>query len=162
MREIPTQFSKLLPYLWISVLGLSLVHCGDDKEDTSAASGSKFDQLHATIFKSCSNCHGQLPTFGTEGGPDFSTKDLLYENLVNGKGADYPDWLQFQSNRKDCENILFVKPGSPEESLVVAILDADVRATMPCELVDHTAGDQRIPTSNLPLLKEWISEGAPK
>lgn len=160
MRRQYSQFHKLRLVFLMTVMGLALLRCGSDEKK----SATKFDQLYNSLFNQCGACHG-IGFADTEGGPDLTSKDKVYENLVGKKGSDFPDWNQFKAIRQACANIPFINPGKANSSLVVAIFDNQIADSLdPCVVADHTSGVQLINISpaTLALLKEWINEGAPR
>lgn len=149
--------------LWVSILALGLVRCGGDDSSTDGGAQTKFERIYTGLLDGCGDCHSVNPTDSLLVGapPMDSRNDFI--NLVNQTGADFPNWVHFQGTKANCLDIPFIKPGDSGESLLVAIFDSAVRADMdPCIPSNHIGPPylQTRATNMLPLLKEWINEGA--
>lgn len=133
--------------------------CGNDDSANTSTGDADFNLLWSDVFATrCGSCHGAGNT-DTMGGPDMRTQDSFHSGMVSKKGTDYPDWDTFQTNRADCLNVPFISPGSPSQSLVVAIFDSTVT---PCNVKSHTEPPQSIDltSTQLTTLKNWITNGA--
>jgi hypothetical protein len=145
----------------ISALMFSFTFClaGCDATD-STGGDSAFDALHSKLFNRCGSCHGSGSS-DTAGGFDLTSQSKIRPQLVGKTGSDYPDWQTFQVNREACLSYKFINAGNADESLVVAIFDTAVAATL-CEIKAHDEEPQSIDIADTTLadLKSWINDGA--
>ncbi len=127
---------------------------------------SVFDGLYADSFSPCSGCHGpDAPgaTEGTEATLDFTDADTAYEKIVHGVASG------LVGNFDGCNGVPFVG-ASPELSLLVAVMDEDVRANFNHpdypDCIPEAISDMTIKIggefSDLDGLKAWIEDGAPR
>jgi len=155
---------------WLVLVSLALgaVACGaveDALED--AAGGGGFAGLYDGYFQECIDCHtpdGVGRTSDTEDSLDFSTKSTAHNTLTNGSASG------LQGNQSACNLVPFVG-SSPSTSLIVAVLDEDVRQTF--DLPSHpgcdgsAVSDMTLKVGSGPSggflsdLKSWISDGTP-
>lgn len=149
-------------YAVLSLFWLTL-SCGKEEEKKKEPeTDATFAGLWNDVFANrCGTCHGVTSNTDTLGGPDMRTQDAFHAGMVNKKGADYPNWDTFQTNRVDCLAIPFINPGNPNQSLLVAIFDSTVK---PCTIKSHTEPPQSISMSaaQLASLKSWITSSAPR
>ncbi len=144
------------------ILAISLLSgCGGDSDSDEVT----YNQLWNDEFKSCgSNCHNPTASDGTENGPDLSSIDAFYTNLVNKTvNTDYPSWLR----GGDCDDTSFINPSNAAKSLIVTGLiqsDADnIVASGDCTTSsynEHVA--KQVSYSNPSAVVEWINNGATK
>lgn len=86
---------------------------------------SKYDKLWDDLFSSCGpGCHS--PNGTQSDGPDMSSKDSFYTNLVNKTPSDF-SWFP---RTGDCNDVKFINPGSANSSLVVSSLIEEVSDTL--------------------------------
>ncbi len=87
--------------------------------------GDDFTQAYDSWLHKCSACHTPAASSavpGTESSLDFSSADKARASLRGGaKGLT--------GNFAGCNDVAFVVPGKPEQSLLMAAIDSDARAT---------------------------------
>ncbi len=107
-------------FAW-GVLVPGCVPTGDD-DDATAAAG--FSALYDDYFFECAACHApDAPgrTDGIEATLDFTDEDTAYTTIATGQASG------LVGNQEACNGAYFVGT-SPETSLILAVLDEDVRA----------------------------------
>jgi hypothetical protein len=142
--------------------------CSDDGDDPPPGVQPTLTSLWNYSFFGCGiNCHTSDPdsgvTDGTEDGPDMSTKDNFYVNLIGKSASDYQDWVK-DSN---CNSVSFITPGKANESslaaaLILSISD-DLAAKYNCVTAysEHVVNKQAISDDTLKnALITWINNGA--
>lgn len=141
--------------------------CSSEADKVTVVEPEKvtYTQLFDDEFKSCgSSCHNQNAADGTENGPDLSTADSFYTNLINKTvSSDYPNWIR----GGDCDSTLFINPGNAAKSLIVTGLiqsDADnIVASGDCSTSSiniHIVNQVSYGTPSA--VVEWINNGAIK
>ncbi len=146
------------------VLLIGLASCGkeEDDEELTVPLAATYDSMWANVFSGrCNTCHAPGKDSGTAGGPDMSTKDSFYTQLVGKKGSDYPAWDTFVKNRDSCKSFEFINEGAADQSLLVSVLSDSAPV---CTVKNHLEGPQNVVMSAqvFTLLKEWINKGAPR
>ncbi len=138
----------------------SIVGC-----EATAGSGDDFTQAYDSYLNKCANCHApgvDGKTSTTESSLDFSTVDTARSTLKgSAKGLT--------GNQAACNDVPFVVPGKPEQSLVMAVLDADVRKGFDiagkagCDadgVTDMTIRVGGPDADAIAKLRTWIADGA--
>jgi len=137
---------------------LVLSGCGSSSND------SEFDRLWNSEFYSCgTNCHNPSASDGTENGPDMSTQDGFYTNLVNKTvNNDYSGWF---GRGSDCDTTPFITPSNADKSTVVTSLvqtysDALV-ASNDCTVTSYNIhATNQVSLSDPQAVINWINGGA--
>ena len=133
----------------------------------NGCSKTQYEEVWDSSLSSCSaNCHSPEGTgFGLEKGPDMSSKDKFYANVVGKTVAtDYPEWLR----TGDCDSVQLIKTGDATNSLVVASLVQSVADTLAasenCTIATslHTQNKVTVSETAWADLVKWINDGAPK
>lgn len=145
------------------ILAISLLSgCGGGGSGSDEVT---YNQLWNDEFQSCgTNCHNPSAPDGTENGPDLSTIDGFYANLLNKTvNTDYPLW----NKGSDCDDTPFINPNNAAKSLIVTGLiqsDADnIVASGDCTTSsynEHVA--KNVSYNNPTAVVEWINSGASK
>jgi len=138
---------------------LALTACVPEESGT-------FTAVYEEYFVECANCHAEdAPgyTSNIEKSLDFSTEDSAYSTLMGSASG-------LTGNQAACNGVKFVVSGDPGSSLVVAVVDEDVRQAFDLtgnpdcnvdSISDMTVKTGLTPsTAFLDSLKEWISSGA--
>lgn len=132
--------------------------------DLAAPVAPTFSALYASYLGECVQCHaagapGRTPDIETS--LDFSTQTMAYQTLRNGKATG------LTGAKAACNGVAFVVPGSPDQSLLVAVLAPDVRATFgigactASHITDEAAKVGTPPSAGfLAALRAWIVAGA--
>jgi len=134
------------------------------------AKTTQYDDVWESSLKGCSlNCHSPDGVGkGLDKGPDMSTQDKFYSNVV-GKtvGTDYPDWPAVRVGT--CDSVQLIKPGDANNSLVVASLVQSVSDSLAAANSCQTAYNIHVTPENVTDnsqawtdLVKWINDGAPK
>lgn len=131
--------------------------------DLGGAVPATFTGLYASYFGECVTCHAPgAPgrTIAIETSLDFSTRAHAYASLQGSA-------MGLASAAAACNGVPFVVAGSPEQSLVVATLDATVRAGFASGACDASAVTDEAAKVGTPpsgefvaALREWIRTGA--
>ena len=136
-------------------------------ETEPGAAGDDFSVAYDGYLNKCANCHApQAPgkASDTEKTLDFTSVDTAKSTLATGKASG------LVGNPAACNGVPFVVAGKPGQSLIVAVLDADVRTTF--DLPSHPNCDNDAITDMglkvgggpdavaLDALKSWITAGA--
>ena len=140
----------------------ALAACGGG---TTAPAGvtANFSSLYSDYLSSCKQCHApNAPgrTSDIETSLDFSTAATAYSTL-SGSAAG------LSGNQQACNGVHFLVAGHPEQSLLVASLDATTRAAFSsgsCNqdgVTDETVKAGGAPSDAfITALKQWITDGA--
>jgi hypothetical protein len=141
-----------------------LASCGDSG---STSVEPTLTSLWDNYFNGCAlNCHSPGVTSTVPTGPDLSTKQKFYDNLVNKTvNNDYPLWIATRTGT--CNAVRFIMPGSANDSTVAASLIDSISSTVATTYNCDTAynlhvvnrvdlGDSEIRNA----LVEWIDQGA--
>ncbi len=150
--------------LWTLLVALSatpLSAC-----ETELAGGDDFTAAYDDWLHKCSACHTPAAAKavpGTESSLDFTTVETARASLRGGaKGLI--------GNFAGCNDVAFVVPGKPEQSLVMAAIDSDVRTAFD---VAGTPGCSSDAISDMSIkvggpnaaaiakVRAWIAAGAP-
>jgi hypothetical protein len=139
----------------------------DDAVVGGEGNGDAFTEIYnSTEFQKCSGCHapgapGRVE--GIEATQDWSTRDKAYAALMGQASG-------LIGNFAGCNGVPFIGP-TPEESLLVAVFDEQVREGFMVASTPDCTGDAisdmtlkiGMPLSSdvLNQLKDWISAGAP-
>ena len=144
--------------------------CGGDDSKKSQQNGTNngeatYTEVWNNVFSNCArSCHspGEAPL----GGPDFSTKELFYQNSVGKKPQDNGS-IFWNNIPVGCRTLKFVEPGKPERSLIAGIINKENMEKMDQNLdcrpnysshllkVGHPDADQQA------RILSWIRAGAP-
>jgi len=140
-------------------LATTLFACAPEEAGT-------FTGVYEEYFVECANCHapGALgATSDIEKSLDFSTEDSAYSTLMGSASG-------LSGNQAACNGVKFVVAGDPSTSLVVAVVDEDVRQAFDLpgnadcnadSISDMTVKVGFAPGSTfLDSLKQWIESGA--
>ncbi|GEM_PF-1666273 len=147
------------------VVATTLLVAGCETESTGVE--ANVTSLHDNYLHKCASCHAPAAagrTSDTEQSLDFSTAEMTSKSLREGKATG------LKGNTAGCNDVPFVKAGKPELSLIVAVLDEDVRKAFDdpdhssCDNTAISAMDIRAggaPSAEfLTALKQWITDGA--
>ncbi|MCO4763199.1 MAG: hypothetical protein KC502_16900 [Myxococcales bacterium] len=162
----PPQRTAHLP-LWLKSVGAAalLVCCLTGCETEP---GDDFDVAYTSFLNKCSQCHGPDAlgrSSDTAKGLDMSSaataRTSLTDNTVSG----------LTGNSAGCNGVPFVVPGKPEQSLFIAVLDADARTKFDlpshpnCDndaISDMTLKVNAEPSADtLAALKRWVTSLQP-
>jgi hypothetical protein len=111
-------------------------------------------------------CHSPNASDGTELGPDLTTKDNFYNNLV-GKNVfnDYPNWASRRVG--NCDNVNFITPGNADQSTLTSTLIESYSVSLAdSQMCDTTfsvhadIGNDISDKATQDALVEWINNGA--
>lgn len=128
--------------------------------------GTTFSSLYSDKLNECGVCHTPNAagrTSLTETNLDFTSRDTAY-STITGKSA-----AGMSGNQEDCNGVPFVGANS-SSSLIVAVLDGDVRAAFDSPAHPNCDGNGAISDMNIRSptsasivagLKSWIDAGAP-
>jgi len=131
------------------------------------AETTQFEDVWESSLKDCStNCHSPDGANNLHLGPDMSTQDKFYANVV-GKtiGNDYAAWTNVRTGT--CDDVQLIEKGDAANSLVVASLVQDVAdalaASENCTVAINIHDDgTKASADNWAALIKWINDGAPK
>lgn len=108
---------------------------------------ASFENVFDTAFKSCPTCH-------TPGGLwaalDLSTPAVAYTGLLGASGDG-------SANSLTCDSRPFVTPGEPDESYLMAKLQADPDKRCQTGRMPFESG---LPADQIELVRRWIEDGA--
>lgn len=133
--------------------------------DLAAPVASTFSALYANYLSECVQCHaagapGRTPDIETS--LDFSTQKTAYQTLRSGSAKG------LTGAKAVCNGVAFVVPGSPAQSLLVAVLDPTARTSFAigaCNanaITDEAAKVGTPPSAGfVAALRAWIVAGAP-
>jgi hypothetical protein len=121
---------------------------------------TKFDEAYALIKAStCLSCHGPGGAGVLQGKLDLSKPDSAYANLVGVLATD----------QKLAPEVLRVKAGNPDSSMLVVKLEAGLKGTSPKVPGGGPTYYSAMPLSGAPLsrakidlIRKWIQDGALK
>lgn len=162
--------------LW-TLGGAALMACAIGCSNTAGGSGgsgsgsggvqASFTSLYQDYFQNCGQCHAPgAPgrTSDTEQSLDFSSRSTAYSTLTGGTATG------LSGNQSACNGVPFIG-GSSTSSLVMAVLDEDVRQIFDvsshpgCDvdaISDMTLKVGKQPSQAfLGALGTWIDNGAP-
>ncbi len=159
----------LVATVWICA---ALVACGAEDLLDGPDGGMEEDTFtmifNSSTFQRCGGCHapgapGFDPAIGTEASQDWSSRNNAIMSLRGNASG-------LTGNVADCNGVPFIGD-TPETSLLVAVLDEDVRRDFSLDGFAGCDGDaitdmnlklpSPISAAELGLLKQWISDGAP-
>jgi hypothetical protein len=149
-----------------ALLSLFAFGCSEalDAVDGGGDGGEAFASIYdSATFQQCSGCHapgapGKVS--GTEATQDWSTQQTAYSTLQRNASG-------LIGNFAGCNGVPFIG-SSAEQSLLVAVLDSDVRANYEnaqfpsCNgdaIPDETLNVGDIPESLLQEVKAWVDSG---
>lgn len=134
--------------------------------ETDLAAGPTAQGLYDSYFNKCSSCHAaDAPgkTSQTEQNLDFTTAETMKTSILL-KAAG------MQGNQEGCNGVPFIEPGNADGSLLVAVLDEEVRKAFDnskypnCDGTSISAMDNRVggppDAAVMAELKQWINNGA--
>ena len=110
--------------VFLLVAGSLVTACVVPGDDDDATAGTGFSALYNDYFQECAACHGpDAPGFteGTEATLDFSTEETAFNTISTGQASG------LIGNQEACNGAYFVGT-SPETSLILAVLDEQIRA----------------------------------
>ncbi|WP_428265684.1 hypothetical protein [Haliangium sp.] len=169
LSTAPTTAPRVpLAIIALAALALALTACGPAEDGPDATPPDTFTQIYqSSTFSTCSQCHApSAPGFtdGTETAQDWSSRDAAYMSLTTGTAAG------LIGNFEGCNGVPLVGD-SPEESLIVAAVDENIRASFSLTNFPNCDSDAisdmslkigaAFSTSDVDLLKQWITDGAP-
>ena len=183
----------ILAVMMVATMATVLMHCGGTEDDNDGelgqpclpdgtcnaglvcnASGvceqeqaSGFTALYdTTSFQSCGECHAPgAPGFvdGTEATQDWSSRDNAYTSLQDVASG-------LIGNFAGCNGVPLINQ-TPEDSLLVAVFDEDVRANFSLQGFPDCGADTisdmtlkiggQLSAQEMQLLRDWITAGAP-
>ena len=140
---------------------------GGDEGGGDEGGGAGFTKLYDDHLNKCAVCHapgaGGFIAGTTEATLDFSSRDKAYSSITTGKASG------LSGNVGGCNDVPFVGSSSGK-SLIVAVLDEDVRAAYDNSSFPDCNGDSitdmsfrtnpGVPDSIVSGVKAWIDEGA--
>ena len=142
------------------LLSFMVFGCGDSNKVEPTLTSLWDNEL-----KDCGlNCHSPDASDGTENGPDLTTKDNFYNNLV-GKNVinDYPSWVR----GGNCDSVNFITAGNANQSTVTASLiqsySDNLGAAENCVTSFNEHVDKNVSITDQATqdaLVEWINNGA--
>ncbi len=146
------------------VLGLAILATTSCTEVTTEVEPT-LTSLWENGLNSCYlNCHSPTGDGHLELGPDLSTKQKFYTNLVNKTAAvDYPVWTTWRTG--SCNDVRFISPGSAANSTLVGSLNqqyADNIAASGCVMTYSIHSNLKVAVSQevFDALVTWINDGA--
>lgn len=147
----------------LSLSVLTVLASCNGEEKKPAADLSKFSGLYSEYLKGCGECHapGNVAYTDDVKNLDMSSETAAYSSLLSAANIA-------RLAGAGCESLKYVESGSPEKSILYAVLDADTAESFSaaCRPKKHTKeyGDQaNTPTAEQKQkIKEWISKGAPQ
>ena len=126
----------------------------------------EFTEAYDGYLNKCASCHAPAApgaTAGTESSLDFSTVDTARASMRGGKAKG------LTGNFASCNSVAFVVAGQPAQSLLMAVLDEDVRQNFDtpghsgCDssaISDMTIRVGGPDATAIAQLKTWIENGA--
>ncbi len=129
---------SIILYLSVIILLLFIASCDKKKPDLLQPT---FSSIYENIFsKKCAlyTCHSSA--FAEESGKLDLMNETSYSSLVNVKSVTFPD-------------ILRIKPGDPDNSLLINRLDGTVIVAPPLERTS-------VSEEELNIIRTWIKNGA--
>lgn len=178
----------ILAVMMVATMATVMLHCGGAEEqggldqpcrdDGTCDAGlvcnaaniceqGMFTRLYdSTSFQSCAECHApNAPGFvdGTEATQDWSSRSNAYTSLQGVASG-------LIGNFEGCNGVPFINQ-TPEDSLLVAVFDEDVRANFSLQGFPDCNADTisdmtlkiggQLSAQELQLLRDWITAGAP-
>jgi hypothetical protein len=142
---------------------LLTVACEGKKEEKKAADLSKFSGLYSEYLKGCGECHapGNVAYADDVKNLDMSSESAAYTSLMSVA-------VIAKKAGAECAALKYVAAGSPQTSILYAIMDADTAEsfTAACRPLKHAkeyGGEANSPTAEQKeKIKEWITKGAPQ
>ena len=159
--------SRFVAFLALFLLG----GCGIAEEALeTAVEGAvyegTFTSVYEDYFDGCANCHAPGAPGATsdiEKTLDFSSRDSAYDSIMSTASG-------LVGNQEACNGVSFVVPGNSSSSLIVAVVDEDIRqgfdlsSNPDCNvdsISDMTVKMGFQPDSSfLNNLKSWVDKGA--
>lgn len=162
MRNLRLRSALLVP-MW---LGSALLGTAALSGCEAVAAGDDFTQAYDSYLNKCASCHAPGAagaTAGIETTLDFSTADAARASLKTGSAAG------LTGNQAACNGVPFVVAGKPEQSLLMAVLDENVRQNL--DLASHAGCDGTAATDMtirvggadadaIAKVRAWITAGA--
>ncbi len=150
-------YAQHLINLGLALSIIVLVGCGTEEESDTAS----YSSLWESSFRGCGlHCHSPDSANGTENGPDMTTKDKFYSNLVGKSLQDFPDW----SKDGNCDSVDFITPGDAAKSSLPASLiqsfSDDLSALLNCTSSFNLHAVNNIIINDQNGLISWIDAGA--
>jgi hypothetical protein len=158
----PFSAGRRLAGISLPLIALMLItSCGDKKKDE--ADLSKFSGIYSSYLKGCGECHapGKVAYTDDVKNLDMSSESAAYTSLISVA-------VIAKKAGAECTSFKYVESGSPEKSILYAIMDADTADsfTAACRPLKHTqeyGGEANTPTAEQKQkIKEWITKGAPQ
>ena len=152
---------QLVRAVSVSLVALVMFGCAKkDEKDT-------YSYLWDNKFSSCGlACHNTGASDGSQNGPDLSSKDKFYTNLVNRSvSGNYASWTGRTGN---CNAVKFIKPNDANNSTLAGSLISSVADVLKannggCDTAFsfHEANHVTINDAELAKgLTDWINKGA--
>lgn len=134
--------------------------------DTSGSAHPRFSPLYSSYLHKCGGCHApDAPGRVTpiEETLDFTNEETAYQTLRHGEASGLVG-----TNAEACNGVLFVVPGSYEQSLLAAVVDPAVRSSFSTGsgCTGDAIGDMALKVGDYPGdaflagLADWIATGA--
>ncbi|MBU0675614.1 MAG: hypothetical protein KJ950_13310 [Proteobacteria bacterium] len=144
-----------------AVVGLTMIMFGCGGGEST---DGQYTDLWNKKFNTCGvNCHSSGAADGTENGPDLSTKDSFYNDLVGKSAANYPNWLRLG----DCNTDTFIHGGDAAHSTMMASLvrsySDHMSQTQGCTTALSLHDVNHVAITDQALIDEmvaWINNGA--
>ena len=149
-----------VPIIMIVLLSASIAmfHIGCTEETEG------FTALYEGYFQKCAECHspdGMGRTDDIEKNLDFTTQDTAYSTITSKSASG------MVGNTADCNGVSFITSGKANASLILAVLDENVREGFASGACDkNTISDMANKSGSDPNqaflddLKAWINDGA--
>jgi len=134
----------------------------------NGCSKTQYEEVWDNRLSGCGLCHSSDGVgFGLDIGPDMSTSDKFYDNVVGKTVAgNYAAWATARTG--DCDNVQLIKKGDAANSLVVASLVQSTSDTLAAaegcntSFNIHVTNKVTSASETWTDLVEWIDDGAPK
>ena len=151
----------ILRLVSVSLMATVMFGCAKKEEKDT------YSYLWDNKFSSCGlACHNSGASDGSQNGPDLSSKDKFYTNLVNRSiSVNYSSWTGRTGN---CNAVKFIKPSDANNSTLAGSLISSVSDVLKannsgCDTAFsfHEANHVTIKDSELAQgLTDWINKGA--